>query len=92
MKRREIEDTITQVGIATSLINGSMSLLNPKTGENIEVDMNSTLAIVRGTIAWVDTLFMDGAEQEPSMFKNMHNLLSMVGASIAREISSDEEE
>lgn len=92
MKRKEITETIAKVGAGTFALNGSMSLLNPKTGEGFEVDMNSTLAIVRGTLAWVDTLLEEDAKQEPSTVKNMHKLLSMVGASIAYEISSDEEE
>lgn len=92
MKRKEITETIAKVGAGTFVLNGSMSLINHKTGEGFDVDMNSTLAIVRGTLAWVDTLLEDGVQQEPSAIKNMHKLLSMVGASIAYEISSDEEE
>lgn len=91
MKRKEVTDTIAQVGTGTFLMDGSMTLLNPKTGEEIDVDMPSTLAIVRGTLVWVDTLLEDGATREPSAAKNLQNLLTFVGYSLAHEISCDEE-
>ena len=62
MKRKEITETIAKVGAGTFALNGSMSLINPKTGEGFDVDMSATLAIVRGTLAWVDTLLEDGAK------------------------------
>lgn len=90
MKRKEITDTIAQVGTGTLLMEGSMALLNPKTGEAIDVDMPSTLAIVRGTLVWVDSLLEDGATREPSAAKNVQKLLTLVGCSLAYEISGDE--
>ena len=92
MKRKEITETIAKVGAGTFALNGSMSLINPKTGDDFEVDMGATLAIVRGTLVWVDTLFEEDAKPEPSTVKNMHKLLTYVGGSIAYDISSDEEE
>lgn len=92
MKRKEIAETIAKVGAGTFALNGSMSLINPKTGDGFEVDMGAMLAIVRGTLAWVDTLFEEDAEPEPSTVKNMHKLLTYVGGSITYDISSDEEE
>lgn len=92
MKRKEITETIAKVGAGTFALNGSMSLINPKTGEGFDVDMSATLAIVRGTLAWVDTLLEDGAKPEPSTVKHMQKLLTYVGSSIAYDISSDEEE
>lgn len=92
MKRKEITETIAKVGAGTFALNGSMSLINPKTGEGFEVDMGATLAIVRGTLVWVDTLFEDDAKSEPSTVEHMQKLLTYVGGSIAYDISSDEEE
>lgn len=92
MKRKEITETIAKVCTGTFALNGSMSLINPKTGDGFEVDMGATLAIVRGTLAWVDTLLEEDAKPEPSAVKNMHKLLTYVGGSIAYDISSDEEE
>lgn len=92
MNRKEIAETIAKVGAGTFALNGSMSLINPKTGEGFEVGMPSMLAIVRGTLAWVDTLLEDDAKPEPNTVKNMHKLLTYVGGSIAYDISSDEEE
>lgn len=92
MKRKEITETIDKVCAGTFALNGSMSLINPKTGDCFEVDMGATLAIVRGTLAWVDTLFEEDAKPEPSTIKNMHKLLTYVGGSIAYDISSDEDE
>ncbi len=92
MKRKEITETIAKVCAGTFALNGSMSLINPKTGDGFEVDMGATLAIVRGTLAWVDTLLEEDAEHEPSAVKNMQKLLAYVGSSIAYDISSDEEE
>ena len=91
MKRKEITETIAKVGAGTFALNGSMSLINPKTGEG-DVDMGATLAIVRGTLAWVDTLLEDDAKPEQSTVKHMQKLLTYVGSSIAYDISSDEEE
>lgn len=92
MKRKEITETIDKVGAGTFALNYSMSLINPKTGDGFDVDMVATLAIVRGTLEWVDTLLEDDAKYEPSTVKHMQKLLTYVGNSIAYDISSDEEE
>lgn len=92
MKRKEITETIANVGEASFAIKGSMTLLNPKTGENVEIDMPSTLAIIRGTLAWVDHLLEDGTECEPSATANFRDLLVTVGKSIAYKLSDDEDE
>lgn len=92
MKRKEITGTIAKVGASTFALNGSMTLLNQKTGEALDIDMSSTLAIIRGTLAWVDTLLEEDAKPEPSAVKNMQKLLTYVGSSIAYDISSDETE
>lgn len=89
MKRKQVTETIAKVGAASFALEGSMTLLNKKTGENIEVDMPSTLAIIRGTLAWVDTLLDDDAQCEPSAIANMRNLLACVGSSIAYDISDE---
>ena len=90
MKRKEIKDTIAAVGAASFTVKGSITLLNQKTGEGIDVDMPSTLAIVRGTLAWVDTLLEDGAQREKTTGECMQKLLSYVGTSIASSLSDDE--
>lgn len=92
MKRKDVLATIAKVGASTFALDGSMTLLNQKTGEALDIDMPSTFAIIRGTLAWVDTLLERGAKPEPSAVKNMHKLLTYVGGSIAYDISSDEEE
>ena len=92
MKRKEITETIAKVCAGTFALNGSMSLINPKTGDGFDVDMGTTLAIVRGPLAWVDTLIEEDAKPEPSTVKHMQKLLTCVGVSIAYDISSDEEE
>lgn len=92
MKRKEITGTIAKVGAATFALNGSMTLLNQQIGEALDIDMPSTLAIIRGTLAWVDTLLEEDAKPEPSAVKHMQKLLTYVGSSIAYDISSDEEE
>lgn len=92
MKRKEITGTIAKVGASTFALNGSMTLLNQKTGEALDIDMPSMLAIIRGTLAWVDTLLEEDAKPEPSAVKNMQKLLTYVGGSIAYDISSDETE
>lgn len=92
MKRKEITGTIAKVCAATFALNGSMTLLNQKTGEALDIDMPSTLAIIRGTLAWVDSLLEEDAKPEPSAVKNVQKLLTCVGSSIAYDISSDETE
>lgn len=91
MKRKEIKDTIATVGTASVTLKGSMTLLNQKTGEDIDVDMLSTLAIIRGTLAWVDTLLDDGAQRASSATDDMQKLLTFVGSSIAFSLSDDED-
>lgn len=90
MKRKEVSDTIAHVGAKTFLVDGSLTLFNPKTDEKIAVDMPSTLAIVRGTLVWVDSLLEDGATRELSTTKNLQKLLTFVGYSLAHEIAGDE--
>ena len=91
MKRKEVSDTIAQIGVESFLIDGSLTLINPKTGEKIAVDMPSTLAIIRGTLVWVASLLEDSATRELSPTKNLQKLLTLVGYSLAHEISGDEE-
>ena len=91
MKRKQVTETIANVGAASFAIEGSMTLLNPKTGENVEIDMPSALAIIRGTLAWVDHLLDDGTECKPSATTNFRDLLTSVGSSIAYNLSDDAE-
>lgn len=91
MKRKQVTETIANVGAASFAIEGSMTLLNHKTGENVEIDMPSTLAIIRGTLAWVDHLLEDGTECEPSATANFRDLLAYVGSSIAYDLSDEAE-
>lgn len=92
MKRKEVTNTIAKVGAGTFALEGSMTLLNKKTGGAVDIDMPTTLAIIRGTLAWVDSLLEDDAKPEPSTVKNVQKLLTYVGSSIAYDISSDEKE
>lgn len=91
MKRKQVTETIANVGAASFAIEGSMTFLNPKTGENVEIDMPSPLAIIRGTLAWVDHLLDDGTECKPSATANFRDLLTSVGSSIAYNLSDDAE-
>ena len=92
MKRKQVTETIANVGAASFTTEGSMTLLNPKTGKNVEIDMPSVLTIIRGTLAWVDHLLEDGTECEPSATANFRDLLTRVGSSIAYDLSDDEDE
>lgn len=92
MKRKQVTETIANVGAASFTIKGSMTLLNHKAGKNVEIDMPSTLAVIRGTLAWVYHLLEDGAECKPSATENFRDLLTSVGSSIAYDLSSDEDE
>lgn len=90
MKRKEVTNTIAKVGAGTFALEGSMTLLNKKTGEAVDIEMPTTLAIIRGTLAWVDSLLEDGAEPEENAAKNMQKLLQCIGSSIAFDIQDDE--
>lgn len=92
MKRKEIIDLIDEVGAKTFFTCGSLLLVNPKDGTEVEVDMDSTFAVVRGTLAWVASLLEDGAEPEENTAKNMQKLLSYVGSSIVLDIQDDDED
>lgn len=92
MKRKEVMETIANVGAKTFFTCGSMTLLNKHDGTEVDVDMRSVFTVVRGTLAWVDSLLEDGAEPEENTAKNMQKLLSYVGSSIAFDISDDDED
>lgn len=92
MKRKEVLETIANVGKKTFFTCGSMTLLNKHDGTEVDVDMHSVFSVVRGTLAWVDSLLEDGAEPEESTAKNMQKLLSYVGSSIAFDIQDDDED
>lgn len=92
MKRKDIKATIGTVVAESFVIEGSMTLLNQKTGDTVEVDMPRTLAIIRGTLAWVDTLLEDDARPEQSTKKHMEKLLTYVGSLIAYDLSDHEQE
>ncbi len=92
MKRKQVTETIANVGDASFALKGNITLFNPKTGENVEIDMPSTLAVIRGVLVWVDSLLEDGKECEPSATANLRDLLVAVGKSIAYDLSDDEEE
>lgn len=92
MKRKEIIDLIDEVGIKTFFTCGSMSLINQKDGTEVEVDMNSTFAVIRGTLAWVCDLLSDGYEPEENTAKNLQNLLNCVGFSIVFTLQDDDED
>ena len=91
MKRKQVTETIANVGAASFTIKGSMTLLNHKAGKNVEIDMPSTLAVIRGVLVWVDSLLEDGKECEPSATANLRDLLTRVGASIAYDHSDSDE-
>lgn len=92
MKRKEIIDLIGEVEVKTFFIFGSMSLINPKDGTKVEVDMDTTFSVVRGVLAWVLILLSDGYEPEENTAKNLQNLLHCVGSSIALDIQDDDED
>ena len=52
MKRKEIIETIANVGTKTFFTCGSMTLINKHDGTEVDVDMHSTFSVVRGTLAW----------------------------------------
>lgn len=86
MKRKEITKTIAMVGSGTFALDASMTLINQRTGEALDIDAPSVFAIIRGTLAWVDTLLEEDAKAEPSTVKNLQKLLTYVGASIAYDL------
>lgn len=92
MKRREIRKVISDVGAMTESVEGTMTLMSRKTGESVEVAMPSTLAIVRGVLAWFDGLLDCGGKPEASAREQLQILLTCVGTSIARDLSDDEAE
>lgn len=92
MKRKDIKATIGTVGAESFEIAINMTLLNQKTGDTLEVDMPCTLSIIRGTLAWVDTLLEDDARPEQSTKKHMEKLLAYVGSSIAYDLTDHEQE
>ena len=91
MKRKEITKTINDVAGISLVLEGSMTLMHKKSGMNVEVDMPAVFSVVRGTLAWVAGLLEDGAQAEPSAKENMQRLLTLVGESIAYDLSDDEE-
>lgn len=85
MKRKEVIDTILQACSDTYRLNPTVSLVNAKTKESCELDAPTTLAIVRGTLAWVCELLDRDTEFEQEPVKNLQRLLSYVGAQFATD-------
>ena len=92
MKRKEIIDLIDEVGAKTFFTCGSMTLINKHDGTEVDVDMHSTFAVVRGTLAWVGSLLEDGAEPEENTTKNLQDLLHCVASSIVYTLQDDDED
>lgn len=92
MKRKEIIDLIDEVGVKTFFICGSMSLINPKDGTEVDVDMDTTFTVVRGVLAWVLNLLSDGYEPEENTTKNLQDLLHCVASSIVYTLQDDDED
>lgn len=86
MKRKEIKATIAETGVAAMFADTSMTVFDDKSGKELEVDMDLTLATVRGTLIWVSRLFDEDAQREKSIDKNLRRLLELVGASIAHAV------
>lgn len=91
MKRKEISETIAKVGAVSFKLDGSINLVNPEKNENVEVEMKATMSIIRGVLVWFDSLLEDGAKHEPDAVKNMHDLLTCVGSSLAHDLSKEDE-
>ena len=82
MKRKEAIETIDRVAMHTYGLRGEMTVMNDKTGDEIDVDLDSTLAVARGVLAWCSALLDD--DREPaSIGKEIRVLLVSVGKSIA---------
>lgn len=92
MKRKEIIDLIDEVGAKTFVTCGSMTLINKHDGTEVDVDMRSTFAVARGTLAWVCTLLDGRADPEKNTAKHLQDLLKYIGSSIALDISDDDED
>ncbi len=87
MKRMHVVDTIQKANADTRWLNPNLSLVNMETKEAVEMDMPTTLKIIRGTLAWVDELLAEDAEYEQDRARNMQRLLSYVGAYVAEDLS-----
>lgn len=89
MKRSDVIETINEVAEISFRVDGSMTLVSSKTGEQIEIDMPSTLAISRGVLAWCADLLECAEKPEPPK-SALQKLLVYVGNAIALDLSHEE--
>ncbi|WP_449314877.1 hypothetical protein [Rubneribacter sp.] len=92
MKRKEAKETIAKVGGMTFHVGGTMTLFNNKSGKEVEADMPQLLSIVRGVLVWCSDLLDDGGKEDLSTTEQLHRLLTIVGKSIALDLSGDGDE
>lgn len=85
MKRKEAINTILKAVSDTYRLDPTVSLVNAETGEACELDAPTTLAVVRGTLAWVCELLDRDTEFEQKPVKNIQRLLTYVGAQFATD-------
>lgn len=89
MKRKEAIAAIDRVGALTFRTSASIELVDGETGENFELDMRKTLAVVRGTLLWCMNLLEPDERGAGSDADNLRSLLACVGKSVALELSCD---
>lgn len=90
MKRKDVQRAINEVGAMTMGLDGAMTVFHKESGEEIEVDFPTTLAVARGVLAWVDCLI--DADEAPAGHKLLESLMVCIGKSIAFDLGDDEEE
>lgn len=92
MKRKEIIEAIDEIATATYKTHGTMEIFNDSTGECVDVDLPSVLAVTRGVLVWVLEVLEGRIEPEGAGFENLRFVLSAVGASIVQTIKSEDED
>ena len=90
MKRKDIRKTICDVAELTTQVDGTVEIVNKRTGDRYALDMTVTLAIVRGVLAWCDGLLDYGGVPVLSTKDQLHELLVYVGDSTVLLLSDEE--
>lgn len=88
MKRKEAIELMDSVAMTTYGMQGTMQLVNNKTGDAYEVDVDTTLAIVRGVLAWGSAL-LEGGRKADTPMKELKTILVTVGRSVAANVDDE---
>lgn len=92
MKRKEARRAIAEAVSDTCRVDGSIVVVNERSGERAAIDMPTALSIIRGTLIWCDDLLDDEVEPPKGRDESFEKLMRYVakGIRIGNPLSGEE--